>query len=85
MAAWSAILDYLEVNPGFFTYRFGVEEGLAVEKALKELRHLALWAQEKGFSISVLPYHRYLDQQTGEEVLEKGGRFPHSMRSRRFR
>ncbi len=85
MAAWSAILDYLEVNPGFFTYRFGVEEGLAVEKALKELRHLALWAQEMGFSISVIPYHRYLDQQTGEEVLEKGGRFPHSMHSRRFR
>jgi len=30
----------------------------------------------------VIPYHRYLDQQTGEEVLEKGGRFPHSMRDR---
>ncbi len=82
IAAWSAILAYLEVNPGFFTYRFGVEEGLAVQKALNELRHLALWVQERDLSISVIPYHRYLDQQTGEEVLEKGGRFPHSMRDR---
>ena len=82
IAAWSTILAYLEVTPGFFTYRFGVEEGLAVQKALNELRHLALWVQERDLSISVIPYHRYLDQQTGEEVLEKGGRFPHSMRDR---
>ena len=52
IAAWSTILAYLEVNPGFFTYRFGVR--LAVQ-ALNELRHLALWVQERDLSISVNP------------------------------
>jgi hypothetical protein len=27
---WKAVLDYLKGNPGFFTYRFGVSEGLAL-------------------------------------------------------
>ncbi len=32
LTAWQSILDYLEINPGFFTYRFGIQRGLAVKK-----------------------------------------------------
>lgn len=81
IAAWDAILAYLNVNPGFFTYRFGVEEGLAVEQALIELRQLALWVQENGYALTVKPIHRYCNAQTGAEVIERVGCFPASMRS----
>lgn len=38
VTALSDVLEYLERNPGFFTYRFGVPEGLALGSALTELR-----------------------------------------------
>jgi 1-acyl-sn-glycerol-3-phosphate acyltransferase len=82
IAAWDAILAYLMVNPGFFTYRFGVEEGLAVEQALKELRQLALWVVEMGYALSLKPVHRYRNAKSGAEVVEKGGCFPASMQPR---
>jgi 1-acyl-sn-glycerol-3-phosphate acyltransferase len=82
IAAWDAILAYLKINPGFFTYRFGVEEGLAVEQALRELRQLALWVQEMGFSLTLKPIHRYRNANTGAEVIEKGGCFPNSIHPR---
>jgi 1-acyl-sn-glycerol-3-phosphate acyltransferase len=80
IAAWDALLEYLKVNPGFFTYRFGVEEGLAVERALKELRQLALWAIDSGYTLTLKPVHRYRNAYTGAEVVERGGCFPASMR-----
>ena len=79
ITAWDVILSYLEENPGFFTYRFGVEEGLAVKAALTELRRLALWAQDSGFSLTLTPTLRYLNPRTGAEVVETGGLFPNSM------
>lgn len=79
ITAWDVILAYLEENPGFFTYRFGVEEGLAVKAALTELRRLALWAQDSGFSLTLTPTLRYLNPRTGAEVIETGGLFPNSM------
>ena len=81
ITAWDAILVYLKVNPGFFTYRFGVDEGLAAEQALIELRQLALWVQENGYTLTVKPIHSYRNAQTGAEVVERGGCFPASMRS----
>jgi hypothetical protein len=81
IAAWDSILNYLEVNPGFFTYRFGVEEGLAVKNALNELRLLALWAQEKNYSLTLIPIRNYRNAKTGEEHTEKGGLFPNSMQN----
>lgn len=80
IAAWDAILTYLKANPGFFTYRFGVEEGLAVEQALIELRQLALWVQEHGYALTIKPIHRYRNARTGAEVIERGGCFPASMK-----
>jgi 1-acyl-sn-glycerol-3-phosphate acyltransferase len=81
ITAWDAILNYLKINPGFFTYRFGMEEGLAAQTAIKELRHLADWVQENGYTLTLKPLHAYRNLNTGAEVTERGGCFPRSMRS----
>jgi len=81
ITAWDAILNYLKVNPGFFTYRFGIDEGLAVEKALEELRQLAMWAQENDYALTVKPIYSYRNARTGVEVTQQGGSFPRSMRA----
>lgn len=77
--AWDSILAYLEDNPGFFTYRFGVEDGLAMKKALFELRSLAEWAQQSGCALTLTPRRRYQNANTGALVLEQGGCFPKYM------
>lgn len=82
IASWDEILAYLKVNPGFFTYRFGVEEGLAAEQALRELRQLAVWVQEQDYALTLKPIHRYRNGNTGAQVTEKGGSFPASMQPR---
>lgn len=81
ISAWDAILDYLKVNPGYFTYRFGVDEGLSVEKAIKELHQLAAWAKENHFALTLNPIYRYRNANTGAKVIERGGCYPNSMRS----
>jgi len=77
--AWTAILDYLEINPGYFTYRFGVPEGIAVKEALKELVRLGAWVQHSRYALSVNPIRRYQNANTGVQVVERGGCFPESM------
>jgi 1-acyl-sn-glycerol-3-phosphate acyltransferase len=77
--AWHAILDYLNKNPGYFTYRFGVEEGLAVKEALLELCSLGEWAQQSGCDLLIKPIRRYRNANTGALVVERGGCFPESM------
>lgn len=79
LTAWQAILAYLKVNPGFFTYRFGVEGGLAVKNALDELSQLGEWAQESGYALTLNPIRRYRNGNTGAKVIERGGCFPDSM------
>ncbi len=79
IVAWESILNYLQENPGYFTYRFGVEEGLAVEMALKELIRLAKWIQKSGYSLTINPVRRYRNGNTGAQVTERGGCFPSSM------
>lgn len=32
------VLEYLQTNPGFFTYRFGIDEGLAVGSGIRQLK-----------------------------------------------
>jgi hypothetical protein len=49
--ALAAGLEYLERNPGFFTYRFGVPEGLALGSALADLRAILGSARESGLSL----------------------------------
>jgi 1-acyl-sn-glycerol-3-phosphate acyltransferase len=48
--AVESILDYLEINRGFLTYRFGIETGLAMQSGLVELLKIArLAASQKQF------------------------------------
>jgi len=77
--AWQSILAYLKINPGYFTYRFGVEDGLAVKQALIELVDLATWAQDAGYALSIDPIRLYQNAKTGAEVIEHGGCFPASL------
>ncbi len=79
LRAWDAILDYLNENPGYFTYRFGVEEGLAVRDTILKLRKLALWAQASGYGLIINPIRKYRNANTGANVIERGGCFPESM------
>ena len=79
LLAWDAILEYLETNPGYFTYRFGMEEGLAVKQALLELHDLADWAQKSGYGLTIQPVRKYRNAKTGARVIERGGCYPESM------
>ena len=74
-----SVLGYLESNPGFFIYRFGMEEGLAVKKAFEELIQLAEWVQASGYLLSLVPVHQYTNSVSGSFVIEKGGVYPRSM------
>ncbi len=70
--AAQAILGYLDVNTGFLTYRFGMEEGIDMRAGIAQLRDLAAWAEGHGYAIDILPEHHYKDEQ-GSEVIETGG------------
>jgi len=77
--AWDSILDYLEDNPGYFIYRFGVVEGVAVKEALNELSRLGRWVKQSGYALSINPICRFQNANTGAHVIENGGCFPESM------
>ncbi len=79
LQAWTAILDYLDINPGYFTYRFGVQRGVEVKQALQELVRLGQFVQEFGCTLSLTPILRYRNPDDDEPVTERGGRFPKSM------
>lgn len=78
--ALQLVLDYLETNPGFFTYRYGIEEGLAVQYALKEMDTLVRWAELSGFDVYIDPHQKYQDAQNLQWIHKRGGEFPRSMR-----
>ena len=79
LKAWQAILDYLEINPGYFTYWFGVQKGLAVRKSIEELLKLGNWAHASGYTLNIVPSRKYRNARTNAEVMESGGCFPPSM------
>lgn len=78
--ALRSILNYLEVNPGFFTYRFGVEEGLAIKLALHELLSLTVSIQDSAYALHVIPTVKFQDTSTLQSIEKSGGDFPRSMR-----
>ncbi len=79
LRAWQAIIGYLSVNPGYFTYRFGVDEGLAVKQSLLELQRLTQWVKSSGYGLTINPIRTYRNANTGATVIERGGCFPESM------
>lgn len=72
-SAVQAILDYLATNPYFFEYRFGQEEGEAMERGLVQLRDTARWLAEHkpAYTLQVKPIRRYTLIDTQEEVIEE--------------
>ena len=51
--ACQSILNYLNQNPGFFTYRFGMEKGLAMQNSIRELHILSKMAAERNCKIEI--------------------------------
>lgn len=70
--ALSAIVDYLKINPAFFTYRFGKEEGEQAALGVRELQVLLEKAMAAGKAVSI---------NTREEVTYKDGRLETSKKS----
>jgi 1-acyl-sn-glycerol-3-phosphate acyltransferase len=69
-AAVRSILGYLEgENPYYFTYRYGQQEGTAMEEGIRELGRLAAWAEEGGFRLEVTPLRVYREPGSGRRVV----------------
>jgi len=65
-----AILDYLEKdNPGFFTYRFGVDQGLIIKNALTRLKSMALEYGEDAYFV-LTPIYEY--SENGHVITMRG-------------
>jgi 1-acyl-sn-glycerol-3-phosphate acyltransferase len=70
-SAVQAILDYLEINRGFLTYRFGMETGLAMQSGLNELLQFTERAAQSDYDIRISPIYYYTDAE-GHERNESG-------------
>ncbi len=79
LKAWASISDYLEVNPGFFTYRFGIDEGLWVKQSLIELQEVGKRVLDLECALTINPIRHYRNTATGAQVNERGGCFPDSL------
>jgi 1-acyl-sn-glycerol-3-phosphate acyltransferase len=67
--ACQAVLAYLrEENPYLLTYRFGVNQGLAMEASIKELQELLLWCQSNEYKIQIQPTRFYYSIKEGRDV-----------------
>lgn len=65
-----AMLNYLEKdNPGFFTYRFGVDQGLIIKNALTRLKSMALDYGEDAYFVFT-PIYEY--SESGQVITMRG-------------
>lgn len=70
-AAADLILEYLEKeNPHLLTYRFGIQEGIGMQRSLEQLLRLCRWAAERGAQIKLQPIRRYFSTQENQEVTQ---------------
>jgi 1-acyl-sn-glycerol-3-phosphate acyltransferase len=69
--AVQSILDYLAINGGFLTYRFGMETGLAMQSGLNDLFKLSRCAAQSNSTIQITPKGYYTDSN-GNEISEIG-------------
>jgi len=53
MKACQSVLDYLEINSGFLTYRFGMDDGLAMKESIAELHSIAQKAAQMDCKLSI--------------------------------
>lgn len=77
LAALEPILTYLEKeNPYLLTYRFGPQEGHAMEKGLRELYNLIAWVDDRGYDIQVTPVRKFYSREEGRNIVQiKQGKF----------
>ncbi|MBL8161819.1 MAG: 1-acyl-sn-glycerol-3-phosphate acyltransferase [Anaerolineae bacterium] len=69
--AADVVLDYLtNTNPHFLTYRFGYDQGAAMQRGVQELRDLARWAQTNRYQLEVTAIRRYRKRGSDEEYVE---------------
>lgn len=69
--ACQGVLDYLKKeNPYLLTYRFGVKEGLAMQRGLEELLGILCWCQQEGYSIQVEPVRHYYSLKEQREITQ---------------
>lgn len=68
-AAIQSVLDVLSANPGFFTYRLGMEEGQHVETALREVLALLESARDSAMTVilNASARSRYSDGRVEEK------------------
>jgi 1-acyl-sn-glycerol-3-phosphate acyltransferase len=71
LRAVQSISDYLAINRGFLTYRFGMETGLAMHSGLTDLLKLSSWAAQSNSAIQITPMCFYADLN-GNEASEIG-------------
>jgi 1-acyl-sn-glycerol-3-phosphate acyltransferase len=70
-AALRLILNYLEKeNPHLLTYRFGIQEGIGMQRSLEQLFQLCRWAAERGVQIKLQPIRRFFSTQKNQEVTQ---------------
>jgi len=68
--ALSSVIEALKVNPGFLTYRMGMEKGKQVEHAIQSLIDLLEDAKQSGESVQLeaKTRHSYLDGRIEEKI-----------------
>jgi hypothetical protein len=69
ITACRVVLEYLkDENPYLLTYRFGVQEGLAMGKGVQELSQLLDWCQENKYTIHIQPTRFYYSLKEEREI-----------------
>jgi 1-acyl-sn-glycerol-3-phosphate acyltransferase len=75
--ATQAALNYMETNPHFLSYRFGYDEGSAMQTGLKELYAIARWAEGQQYRLTITPIRRYRRRGSDDEIVEdRPGKIP---------
>jgi 1-acyl-sn-glycerol-3-phosphate acyltransferase len=67
------ILDYLPSNPGFFTYRLGMQTGIEMQSALATLAAVGQRCAAEGHSLELLVRRSYRREQNGPQIVETLG------------
>lgn len=73
-AAVETIFEYLEINPGFITYRLGMDDGLQVQQCLVQLKQLTEYACDHQMHLKFDLAYSYVDSASGQLVTVKDGR-----------
>lgn len=71
LAAAESACGYVEANPHFLNYRFGLQQGTAMREGLCGLREAARWAAERGLRLRVIPIRRYRLRGSDAELVQE--------------